>query len=217
MVCGCLSQNQTITQGLLSQQPPGLCLACHILSARCYRAAELRYSLHLLQGPDLPRKQELILSSMSVANTIFICEGAECLLPKDSQEPLDGFPSFREMTCLPDYTEVAQRRSRDTDEHQLWTVFQGINNDPSFDPKTDKFGTPQQVREYDSPQQYGACDGHRFPLGHGGDPGRLTDPPNRPEWMHSYPEAVRNPKGKLCYWPAIVDKRGKGVCMRETE
>ena len=75
---------------------------------------------------------------MSVANTIFICEGAGCLLPKDSQEPLDGFPSFREMTCLPDYTEVAQRRSRDTDEHQLWTVFQGINNDPSFDPKTDK-------------------------------------------------------------------------------
>ena len=67
---------------------------------------------------------------MSVAGTIFICEGAGCLLPKDSQEPFDGFPSFRDLTCLPDYTEVTQRRSRDNEEHQLWTVFQGFSNDP---------------------------------------------------------------------------------------
>ena len=149
---------------------------------------------------------------MSVADTIFICEGAGCLLPKDSQEPFDGFPSFRDLTCLPDYTEVAQRRSRDTEEHQLWTVFQGFNNDPSFDPKTNKFGTPQPVRMYESPQQYGVCNGHRFPLGRGGDPGRLSEPPNRPEWMHSYPEAVRDPNGKLCSFMLHEDCESLEYC-----
>ena len=117
----------------------------------------------------------------------------------------DGLPPLREPTCVPNFMEVAQRRSRDTEEKDLWTIFLGVNNDPEYDPKTNKFGTPQKVWVYHEPEQWGINNnGYRFPLSRSSRKGHEEEAPNRPPWLFTYPEAIRDPKGKLCSFVWIL-------------